>query len=274
MATVRELPDENRLESVEGRQPGVERPVRYGQPFFPVVPFGMSIFVLATAIALFILATRSPAPLQNPADPLNHEHVNPRPEWYFLFLFQILKIFQGPFELIGTAVIPGLIGLILLGLPFYDRNWSRRAVRRPLAISLAGLTIILLAVLTYIPIEGTASQQAAAGSVPTTVVAHPTYNQIHAIFAANCGPCHIGGGNTAGFNMDTYANLMKGGATSGGGVVNGAVIKAGDPAASYLYQAVSGTQKVGARMPFGLSPLSKVSIQNIFNWIQDGAKNQ
>src|ERR671936_512312 len=143
MATVREVPEqpgEPRTGQAVRRERlrRAQREPRYGQPFFPVVPFGASLYILATAIALVVLALKSPAPLQNPADPLNHEQINPRPEWHFLF--QILKIFQGPLELIGTAVIPAVIGLVLLGLPFYDRNWSRRAARRPVAISLASLT--------------------------------------------------------------------------------------------------------------------------------------
>ena len=273
MATVRDTPDERQRELADVTQLPTERRPRYGQPFFPVVPFGSSIFILATAIALFILATHSPAPLQNPADPLNHEQINPRPEWYFLFLFQILKIFQGPFELIGTMIIPGVIGVVLLLLPFYDRNWSRRAVRRPVAISLGALVIAGLAYLTYVPIESTAALQSAQGGVPTKVLAQPSYSQIHAIFAANCTPCHIGA-TTGGLNLDTYANLMKGGSIAAAGVVNGAVIKPGDAAGSYLYQAVAGKQKIGLRMPANGKILSSTDIQNIYNWIQNGAKNQ
>ena len=254
--------------------PGSERRPRYGQPFFPAVPFGSAMYILATAIALFWLATHSPAPLQNPADPLNHEQINPRPEWYFLFLFQILKIFQGNWELVGTAVIPGVIGIILLGLPFYDRNWSRRAVRRPVAMACGILAILCLGYLTYLPIAGTASQQAAAGNVLTTVSPSPKWVNVQAIFAQNCGPCHISGGATAGLNLDTYANLMKGGNVAAGGVVNGAVVKPFNPDASYLWQAVAGKQKLGQRMPFGKNPISNVDIQNIYNWIKNGAKNQ
>jgi mono/diheme cytochrome c family protein len=103
------------------------------------------------------------------------------------------------------------------------------------------------------------------------VLAQPTWTNIEAIFATNCGPCHIGAA-TAGLNLETYQALMKGGSTSAGGVVNGAVIKARNPAGSYLYQAVSGTQKVGARMPLGRPALSKTDIQNIYNWIHNGAK--
>jgi hypothetical protein len=50
------------------------------------------------------------------------------------------------------------------------------------------------------------------------------------------------------------------------------VIKAGDPAGSYLYQAVTGKPKVGARMPANGKVLPTTDIKNIFNWIKNGAK--
>src|ERR671933_2893666 len=194
MATVRDVPEQ----PGETREhlPRAQREPRYGQPFFPVVPFGASLYILATAIALVVLAILSPAPLQNPADALNHEKVDPRPEWYFLFLFQILKVFQGPWELVGTAVIPAILALLLLGLPFYDRNWSRRAVRRPAAISLSAIMIVGLLYLTYRPIADTAALRATSSDVLTTVSPRPTWANIHAIFAQNCRPCHVGGANS------------------------------------------------------------------------------
>jgi hypothetical protein len=63
---------------------------------------------------------------------------------------------------------------------------------------------------------------------------------------------------------------MKGG--TGGGPVNGPVIKPGNAAGSYLYQAITGTQKVGARMPANGKVLPPTDIKNIYNWIQSGAK--
>jgi hypothetical protein len=230
------------------------------------------VYILFTALALLYLAVTNAAPLQNPADPLNHEQINPRPEWYFLFLFQILKIFQGPFELVGTAIIPGILTVVLLLLPFYDRNWSKRAVRRPVATSLGVLSIVVLAYLTYLPIESTASLTTGSSDLLTSVSAQPTWINIHAIFAQNCAPCHVQGGTTAGLNLDTYANAMKGGTVAAGGVVNGRVIIPGNAAGSYLYQAVAGKQKVGAPMPLGKPPLSSTDMQNIYNWIQNGAK--
>jgi hypothetical protein len=102
-------------------------------------------------------------------------------------------------------------------------------------------------------------------------IAHPTWADVHAIFAANCTPCHVGSA-TAGLNLDTYQAAMKGGSTAAGGVVNGPVIKPGNAAGSYLYQAVAGKQTVGARMPFGRAPLPQRDIGTIYNWIQQGAK--
>lgn len=278
MATAPTSPEETKAGHAELTR--VERRPRYGQPFFPAVPFGSAFYILATVIALVILAVSSPAPLQNPADPLNHEQISPRPEWYFLFLFQILKVFQGPWEVVGTAVIPGVIGLILLGLPFYDRNWSRRAVRRPVAVSLASLSIIGLALLTYIPIAGTA-QPTMGGALLATVSAHPTWSNVEAIFVKSCSGCHVGVSTYfAGLNLSTYDGTMKGG-TGPTAVVQGAVIKPGNAQGSYLWQVVAWRPDLyrkidggkGANMPLGRPQISKVDQQNIANWINDGAKN-
>jgi hypothetical protein len=102
-------------------------------------------------------------------------------------------------------------------------------------------------------------------------IAHPTWADVHAIFAKNCQGCHIGAA-LAGLNLDTYQAAMKGGSTAAGGVVNGPVIKPGNAAGSYLYQAVAGKQTVGARMPLNRAPLPQKDIQTIFNWIQQGAR--
>ena len=79
--------------------------MKTGKPFYPHQVFedvvGMLIlFVILAAVAVFV-----PVPLEDVADPTNADY-DPRPEWYFLFLFQLLKYFQGPFEVIGTFVIP------------------------------------------------------------------------------------------------------------------------------------------------------------------------
>jgi hypothetical protein len=110
-----------------------------------------------------------------------------------------------------------------------------------------------------------------ASGASGAAIAHPTWADVHAIFAKNCQGCHIGAA-LAGLDLDTYQAALKGGSTAAGGVVNGPVIKPGNAAGSYLYQAVAGKQTVGARMPLNRAPLPQKDIQTIFNWIQQGAK--
>ena len=123
--------------------------MKTGKPFYPDQVFedvvGMLIlFVILAVVALFV-----PVPLEDVADPTNADY-DPRPEWYFLFLFQLLKYFQGPFEIIGTFVIPTVGMLLLLFLPFLDR--SERAVlwKRPIALTVTSVCVIGIVMLTIL----------------------------------------------------------------------------------------------------------------------------
>jgi mono/diheme cytochrome c family protein len=75
----------------------------------------------------------------------------PRPEWYFFFLFELLRVIK-PAALtpMATIGIPTIAMVLLLLLPFYDRNPERRPERRPIATSAAILTIIAMAYLTFL----------------------------------------------------------------------------------------------------------------------------
>ena len=91
-------------------------------------PTQVLIDIVAMALVLAVLMSLAiwvGAPLDAPADP-NADAYPARPEWYFLFLFQLLKYFEGPLMLVGTAVIPGLATVFLLLLPFLDRGPDRR----------------------------------------------------------------------------------------------------------------------------------------------------
>ena len=116
------------------------------QPFFPYQAARDAVVGLAVVLLLFALASGSPAALERLADPSDTSYV-PRPEWYFLPLFQLLKFFKGPLEPVGTAVLPGIAMLLLAAVPWLDRGASRRPrERKPVLVSgaLAGAGVLAL----------------------------------------------------------------------------------------------------------------------------------
>ena len=84
-----------------------------------------------------------------PADPGTISFI-PRPDWYFYFLFYLLRIFKWPESVIlGTIGIPTICALLLLALPFIDLRTERRPLHRPVAMVAAVLVIISMGVLTW-----------------------------------------------------------------------------------------------------------------------------
>lgn len=132
-----------------GKPQNTPEEMKTGKPFYPDQVFedvvGMLIlFVALAAVALFV-----PVPLEDVADPTNADY-DPRPEWYFLFLFQLLKYFQGPFEILGTFVIPTVGMLLLLFLPFLDRSERTVLWKRPIALTVTSLCVVGIVVLTIL----------------------------------------------------------------------------------------------------------------------------
>ncbi len=86
---------------------------------------------------------------ENRADPAV-ESYDPRPEWYFFFLFELLRLFQNPnLLLFATIIIPTVFMVILIGMPFIDRSRERRLSHRPIAVGFAGAMAVLLLGLTW-----------------------------------------------------------------------------------------------------------------------------
>src|SRR5512134_1389590 len=104
--------------SVPGRKP---------MPFFPDFALVEAITALCFLVALLVVAALTAPSLEETADPTASGYV-PRPEWYFLWAFQMLKYFKGEAEILGTFVVPTVLIALLIGLPFIDR----RARPRPL----------------------------------------------------------------------------------------------------------------------------------------------
>jgi mono/diheme cytochrome c family protein len=136
-----------------------------GKPFYPFAMFHdtiMSLVVVATITGLAIVwryttpgnhhttATGWLGKLYDlPADPGTINFV-PRPDWYFYFLFYLLRIFKWPESVIlGTIGLPTVFLVMLLVVPFVDIRAERRLMRRPVALIASGLVIISMGVLTY-----------------------------------------------------------------------------------------------------------------------------
>lgn len=269
-----------KLDAPRGLQPPERKPVRitvpedkkarYGDPFFPKVPFQAIFYIGATFGVLLFLALTNPAPLQDPADPLNHAAIDPKPEWYFMFLFQLLKYFSGPFIPIGTVVIPTIVVLLLLGLPFYDRNWARKAIRRPIGVaSMSGGMIIVMFLMWGglgfpKPDFSTTSTVATGGGTGGGAVAGTISPDVQAIFTAHCAACHLNGNALGGLSLASYAGIMKGGI-----IVPGPAITPGDHKNSVLWKIIQpgSGQPGGNRMPLGGPYLSTAQINTIATWI-------
>ena len=121
-----------------------------GKPFFPYAvakDSAMAVIVLAVIITMSIVLG---AELGPKADATTTTYV-PRPEWYFFFLFELLRIIKPPeWVPMATIGVPTLCMILLFLLPFYDRNPERRPERRPIATAAGIFTICAMAYLTYL----------------------------------------------------------------------------------------------------------------------------
>ena len=156
-----------------------------GVKFYPdiiykdlVVSFG--IFLLLVGLAIFVGVAAEP-----PADPSDSAYI-PRPEWYFLFLFQMLKYFPGQIEWVGTVVIPTLGVLALLLLPFYDRSPFRHWKKRKLAAAIMSLVVIGIVALTIVAAVTTPPQEETA--LATTITDKIILGQD--LYSVYCVECH------------------------------------------------------------------------------------
>jgi len=112
-----------------------------GQRFWPDVIAKDVIVATLVILELVILETFVGAPLEGPADPTDSAYI-PRPEWYFLPFFQLLKLVPGSWESAVAMGLPMALVLVLLLLPFFDRRSARSIVKRPgAAFALGGIAI-------------------------------------------------------------------------------------------------------------------------------------
>src|SRR5437763_2396888 len=209
-----------------------------GKPFYPYAMFHdtvMSLVVVAVIIGLaavwFYTSGEDPKTCgsgdscllgprySEPADPATTNFV-PRPDWYFYFLFYLLRIFKWPDSVIlGTVGIPTVMLIIAFALPFLDRRMERRLPRRPVAVVAAILVVISMGVLTY---KGATAKEALASevvqAVPSWAQRQGFSNNAEAvagakIFASSgCTACHtyLGTGSSNQGAPDLSAEATRG----------------------------------------------------------------
>jgi hypothetical protein len=136
-----------------------------GKPFYPFAMFHDTVMSLVVVVVITGLAIvwkystpgdhigTDPGWLgklyDDPADPGTFNFV-PRPDWYFYFLFYLLRIFKWPDTvLLGTIGLPTVLLVLLIAVPFIDVRPERRLLRRPVAIVASILVVVSMGVLTY-----------------------------------------------------------------------------------------------------------------------------
>jgi mono/diheme cytochrome c family protein len=157
-----------------------------GVKFWPDIIYKDVVITLALFIVLIILATWIGVAQEPKADPSDSAYI-PRPEWYFLFLFQMLKYFPGSLEWLGTTIIPIIAVLALFLLPFFDRNPKRYWKSRPWAIGIMTVMVLGIVVLTILAAVSTPPQEVTgtiAGTIPEQILAGQD------LYSINCTECH------------------------------------------------------------------------------------
>ena len=175
-----------------------------GKPFFPYAIAKDGAMACVTLAVIILMAILFGAELGPKADPTTTTYT-PRPEWYFFFLFELLRVVKPPaLVFLATIGIPTICLVLLLLLPFIDRGPERNPLRRPIATT-AGLATI--AAMTYLTILG-----ATAGS-PTEIdnPAPPGLERGQEVMASSgCLGCHKVGenGNTLGPSLSHIGDKL------------------------------------------------------------------
>lgn len=169
-----------------------EQSLQDGERFWPDSIYRDLIVAFGIFILLILLATFVGVPGEPKADPNDTSYI-PRPEWYFMFLFQMLKYFPGSIEWVGTVIIPGIAMLVLLLLPFIDRNPSRHYAKRKLALTAMGIVVAGIIGLTVVAFVTTPSMEEieVAGTIPEQMILG---QDLYSIYCTEChGPDGEGG---------------------------------------------------------------------------------
>jgi menaquinol-cytochrome c reductase cytochrome b/c subunit len=169
-----------------------------GKPFFPYAVAKDSVMAVVVMIVIIFLAAMFGAEMGPKADPTTTTYV-PRPDWYFFFLFEILRVMKNvpKFTDMATIGVPTICMILLFLLPFYDRSPERNIARRPVALAAGLTTIFAMAFLTYSG-ANTGSPNSVDLKPPSTLSASQKANFTageEVVGQSGCLACHVIGDN-------------------------------------------------------------------------------
>ena len=169
-----------------------------GKPFFPYAVAKDGTMAAIVMLLIIFLALLFGAELGPKPAPTTTTYV-PRPDWYFYFLFEVLRVMKNvpKFTPLAAIGVPTIAMILLFLLPFYDRSPERRIERRPVALAAGVVTIAAMAYLTY-----TGANTGSPNTVDMKPPASLTLSQ-KAVFEAGarvvgqsgCLACHTLGSN-------------------------------------------------------------------------------
>ena len=172
-----------------------------GESFYPFYLAKDAVAVLLALSVVALLVFMYPTEIGEIADPASTSY-NPRPDWYFLFLFQALKYFPGSMEAVAAVMVPGLALAVLLAVPFFDRRMRQHPLDRPIA---TGFAFSALAGVIALTVVGAQSPL-----LNPYVPDRPTVEEGHRLFhTLNCAYCHSVNGRGSKIGPDLMLDTLK-----------------------------------------------------------------
>jgi ubiquinol-cytochrome c reductase cytochrome b subunit len=217
-----------------------------GRRFFPDLIVEDAIISTVAILIVVAFAVLFGTPLEGQADPTNTTYV-PRPEWYFLFLFELLKYFPGALEWVGVVVLPGLFFVFLFLLPFLDRGPRRSPRYRPISTAVGALSVLAVGFLTWRAVQTTPPALAENRAERLTSM-EVVGRQL--VGAQGCASCHVinGQGGALGPSLDGIAQRRG---------------------AAYVHSYIESPKSLNpnATMPAFLPPLSHEQVENVTQYL-------
>ncbi len=169
-----------------------------GKPFYPYAVAKDSVMAVIVMFVIIFLALMFGAEVGPKVDPTTTTYV-PRPDWYYFFLFEVLRVMKNvpKFTPMATIGVPTICMILLFLLPFYDRSPERRIERRPIALAAGIATIAAMAFLTYSG-ANTGSPNSVDLKPPASLSAQQRETFVageEVVGQSGCLACHVIGSN-------------------------------------------------------------------------------